>query len=571
MAVIIESRTSSSINASIQAEVPETVDIHKNPPRPQSCKLAYRFRRVSSKGALLVLLWVFLVNAGFGPPNSDQRTLVSLLKLKVDVQVAFQYVSYVLATIAWLTAAIVSVRIAESKAGNYKTVRFGLITLFIATIVNCIVTLIFGDEDYTKNCDVQLTATIIRIIPECLKSIGNAIVIVNSLQLGLDQMPDASSANITSYITWFVFSGIAGVGIYEINSHVPQTCLSANKYYEHYDQPVQYFLPVVYLSIVLCTDFLLSSNWLTKPPGSSQCFTTIYQVLKFATKHKVPINRSAFTYWEEDIPSRIDLGKSRYGGPFTTEQVENVKTVLRMLKLGIPISLMAVSLYLSKISQKYFETASNVTFQNYPINTLTNCPRVTIEQTITSDTWWILLTIIVYEFAIYPFVVNWVPTSLKRIGIGSALMLTVSCICLILYGVCYWQGNQIAADMLWTDLPYSAVIALITALLYTAILEFICAQSPQNIQGFIICYVWCMYSVSSILVAVIFSMLKVTCQDRGYCAIIFSSIVTVISSLGCFIFCFMSNRYKKRVREETTTPHIWAEEVYGRLLSNSKN
>ena len=52
-------------------------------------------------------------------------------------------------------------------------------------------------------------------------------------------------------------------------------------------------------------------------------------MLKFAAKHKAPVNRSALTYWEDDIPSRLDLGKSKYGGPFTTEQVEDVKTFLK--------------------------------------------------------------------------------------------------------------------------------------------------------------------------------------------------------------------------------------------------
>ena len=42
-----------------------------------------------------------------------------------------------------------------------------------------------------------------------------------------------------------------------------------------------------------------------------------------------PRQRSAFTYCEDTIPSRIDFGKSKYGGPFTTEQVEDVKTLLR--------------------------------------------------------------------------------------------------------------------------------------------------------------------------------------------------------------------------------------------------
>ncbi len=54
-------------------------------------------------------------------------------------------------------------------------------------------------------------------------------------------------------------------------------------------------------------------------------------VLKFAVKNEKPIRRSAFTYCEDEQPSRIDLGKSKYGGPFTNEEVEDVKTFLRML------------------------------------------------------------------------------------------------------------------------------------------------------------------------------------------------------------------------------------------------
>ncbi len=57
----------------------------------------------------------------------------------------------------------------------------------------------------------------------------------------------------------------------------------------------------------------------------------LYRVIKFSVKHKKPIKRSAFTYCDEEIPSRIDYGKQRYGGPFTTEQVEDVKVLLNIL------------------------------------------------------------------------------------------------------------------------------------------------------------------------------------------------------------------------------------------------
>ena len=48
----------------------------------------------------------------------------------------------------------------------------------------------------------------------------------------------------------------------------------------------------------------------------------IVGVLNYARKHKYPERRSALTYWEEDYPSRLDLGKEKFGGPFTFEEVE---------------------------------------------------------------------------------------------------------------------------------------------------------------------------------------------------------------------------------------------------------
>ena len=45
------------------------------------------------------------------------------------------------------------------------------------------------------------------------------------------------------------------------------------------------------------------------------------------------MNRSAFTYCEDNIPSRLDLDKEQYGGPFTTEQVEDVTTFFQLLLL----------------------------------------------------------------------------------------------------------------------------------------------------------------------------------------------------------------------------------------------
>ena len=56
-------------------------------------------------------------------------------------------------------------------------------------------------------------------------------------------------------------------------------------------------------------------------------------LLKFAVEHKSPVHRSAFTFCEDELPSRIDFGKEKYGGPFSTEEVEDVKVFLGIVSV----------------------------------------------------------------------------------------------------------------------------------------------------------------------------------------------------------------------------------------------
>ena len=72
-------------------------------------------------------------------------------------------------------------------------------------------------------------------------------------------------------------------------------------------------------------------HWFTSDTGLKNPYKTVFKIINFARKHKHPLRRSAFTYCDDYIPFRLDFAKERYGGPFTTEQVENVKTFLRIL------------------------------------------------------------------------------------------------------------------------------------------------------------------------------------------------------------------------------------------------
>ena len=66
--------------------------------------------------------------------------------------------------------------------------------------------------------------------------------------------------------------------------------------------------------------------------GDENPIKLIIGVLNYARKNKYPRKCSAFTYLDEEQPSRLDFGKdAKFGGPFTEEEVEDVKTVLRLV------------------------------------------------------------------------------------------------------------------------------------------------------------------------------------------------------------------------------------------------
>ena len=93
----------------------------------------------------------------------------------------------------------------------------------------------------------------------------------------------------------------------------------------------------IIMSLTVCDFF---HNLLLKEPVTQNPFQLIYKVIRYAINNKHPTCRSAFTYCEDELPSHIDFGKNKYGGPFTTEQLEDVKTFLRLIVATIFFSLL---------------------------------------------------------------------------------------------------------------------------------------------------------------------------------------------------------------------------------------
>ncbi len=308
--------------------------------RVRKCAPSYGFRRVRSKGAILVLVLNTLVDIGFYGTLGlvFQRLLDSELSLSPDGLVSFFYgllvfgIPFMLYPVAgWL---------ADVHYGRYKVIRASLWFIFVGFLIQFVAFAIhYNHSDGWYNYFVFYGVTPLVFI--CI-NIGLAGFQANIIPFGLDQLPSGSSEEFSAFIHWYYWTRNLGIGI----------VLTVLICTVHRDLTIviQSAVELVCISVALIVCYVLKERLVIEPPGNNP-FKTVYRVLKFASQHKSPINRSSFTYWEDKLPSRMDLGKSRYGGPFSTESVEDVKTFLQIA--GILLSLWCFNLVYDTVSQSY--------------------------------------------------------------------------------------------------------------------------------------------------------------------------------------------------------------------------
>ena len=155
----------------------------------------------------------------------------------------------------------------------------------------------------------------------------------NFIQLGLDQLFEAPSHYLglfIHYASWAFHLGATPMAIFPVVWCDHPRSIA---------QKVLYSIPVILtvVLIILVITIQWKKHWFYTNAGQENPYKIIFKIMSFAWKHKHPLQRSAFTYNDNYIPSRFDFAKERYGGPFTTEQVENVKTFLRILVVLLSI------------------------------------------------------------------------------------------------------------------------------------------------------------------------------------------------------------------------------------------
>ena len=161
--------------------------------------------------------------------------------------------------------------------------------------------------------------TYLLLVLYALSLITLVTVHVNLLPFYIDQLIGSSSDELTAVLHWHNIGPVIVAAISLLNIEILHLLLAS----------------IVCVSAVLVSHSLFNHYLETTPVNTVNPVKLIVRVLCYARKHKYPENCSALTYWEEEAPSRLDLGKDKYGGPFTEEEVEDVKTVLRLIPLVI--------------------------------------------------------------------------------------------------------------------------------------------------------------------------------------------------------------------------------------------
>ena len=418
------------------------------------------------------------------------------------------------------------------------------------------------------------------------------VFIINGIQFGMDQLHDSPTEDSILYIHWYVW-------IYYICSLITQIAwnfLFYNGYYVDYTDIIRassisfaslvFISTVLLLTVSLCVVHYRKVWFLLEPPGVNP-YQLVYRVVEFAYQHKVPLRRSAFTYCDEESPTRLDVGKHKFGGPFTTKQVEDVKAFWGILKILITIGpaflLQTAMQSLLPLFAKHGNELLNIT-SHHEFHLEGVARHILISNGLLSPLL-IVICIPLYLCWIRPHITYYIPGMLKRIQIALVIMV-LSFICTFVMDVVVHVNNTEYANCMFealfanktvSDFPSSPplyqnvyffttqhVLSAVANMLFDiAVLEFICSQSPYSMKGLLLgSFFSIRFLFQGIAVVSIVPFGTVWKIESLSCGSGFYAVYIVIGLLEFVIFSCVSKRYEYRNVNEPSNEYRYAEEYY---------
>ena len=563
-----------------------------------------------SKASLLLLVWSVLLGAIYISLLNSFSVLGYVVHDSNTYRAAVWTVLGAYAMLALIRLVYpLSGFLADTCCGRYKAITLSFIVLLVAMLSLSIAAIIAYVLDFKFNkhhIGIAAPFTLLVIIALLLITAGLAGYQANIIQFGLDQLLEAPSRNLGLFIHWLMWTHTLGAFVIHVLFAIFPCHLDHHDPLKNRWRNTLAGLPIIYL--VAITGLLIvtfyNHNWFYSEPGRSNPYKMVFKVLNFARKHKYPLRRSAFTYCDDEIPNRIDFGKERYGGPFTTEQVEDVKTFLRIVLVLLTLG----PVFILEVPASYYI---------FPFFTLHISKSVDLRHLYcVSESRWVImesgalgyivsiLFIPVYIWVIYSLLQNRMPKILNRMWcmfltalVGVVSLLVIDLIGHILYkknspsgysGMCMFSMNIAKANTYnFTSLDLPTSLNIIPSLILnpsfllveTTAFEFISAQSPLSMKGLLVGVYFAIKGVFQVLSAVAvvpFALDRIWIDmvkqpPLTNCAFGYYLFTIATATVGLVLFSLVARKYRYRQRDERPYDQRFAEQYYQQCISERLN
>ena len=546
---------------------------------------------VASKAALLVLLW----NVFIGGLCSIGRDftfiyLIILIYKYCNIDISFSIVVlYSLTAIVYLFYPL-SGFLADVCFGRFNTIFLSLTSFVCSVIAGFLSSLL---------CLLPI-GPILQSIPFLFSCFCFFIAMLavtsykaNCIQFGLDQLLEAPSQHQALFVHWakwcYDLMSIIIMLVIALNF-----CKSDTNMFKvsHFAPLAMFVTPFIFfVLVILLIVGCVKRHWFYTEIRRRNPYEMVIKVVKFAWMHKHPLQRSAFTYCDNERPSRFDYAKENYGGPFTTEQVEDVKTFLKLVIILLavgPISILDVA-------------TSDIVFSYMGLH-------VGSEDQYCTSSWIIVnsgllryiistLFLPVYMWIIFSFLQNQTPRILWRLGFGICLYIlgVLSMLIVDTVGHLQFYGHRteclldltinITESQIVFDVPHLGIswtvyvlcnffVGIGSPLVTVTVFEFISAQSPHSMKGLVLgmyYFITGLYQFISSVAIIPFSVLHQALAISPYVGCVFGYLllICVIGIVGFVLFLLASRWYRCRVREDRPYDQRFVVEVYDRYLDQS--
>ena len=513
-------------------------------------KPTFKPRVVKTKGAILVLVLNFLVM------STLQFIILSWFR---------ENNRYIIGVVGSCLMLPFGGLVADIYFGRFKVICSSMWIMWTASLLATLSIVLTQVIDGYRKANDKILPILLVVL-----AIGLGMYLVNIIQFGMDQLNDASTVEIKSFIIWCIWTFTNGEGVADLFlSYIS-------------DRYRDFMMLLITLNLTLALVLmLLCHKCFIKEPVVPNSIKRVYKVIKYAIKHKRPQQRSAFTYCEDELPSRIDFGKSKYGGPFTTEQVEDVKTIFRIVPLVLLGGVLTGVFFLLCNFRDKFLLSIDCT-SNEVWYTKENYTHVSGYSSIG--------LVVLYEVFVYPVFHRCIPNteSLHKVLIGTvveivrALVLmafdivsqhnflfhkglnaTTEC---VFYATAGYHEESLSPH--WIALP-DFLQSVSMLMIFIGITEFLSAQVPLSMKGLINGITCCIFLFFAVVMQVLripfYQHLSIWGEGTISCGFWFTLMVVVLQIIVFLTLVALKKWYKKRKREDVLpNEHVFAEEVYSK-------